>query len=214
MNFNDMPGSFVVLISCLHISSWDTIAGGFSAVTSVGVSRTYFVFWYCIGALLFMKIITSFFISAFVLKLGRDYSDSRLSQLGFDRKGAGSNSLQIEKKAVITLKSAHLDEPLIPQSDVSAAVNGVLSAVDGNATVLTPQEKKRLFDLSLRYSIAVDSMRHLRDLLREESNVEGRDIAVTGNKQIRRYSVDFQNTHLTGEDMEEIVTRMMSRDHS
>lgn len=216
LNFNDMTGSFVLLITCLHVSSWDTIAGGFSAVTNSSTSRAFFTAWYCVGVLLLMKVITSFFISAFVLRLGGEGTFSAGSNLP-----SASNQINLRKRAVL---SATLAEPLLDggsgpepesqsQTDYGSqrSLHTMQSVID---KAETPQQQKLLSELSLRYSRTIDSVRHLQDLLHDEnSSREGEGPRVKRQKKRkvarRTYSVNFSHTHgLKPEDMESIVSRM------
>jgi hypothetical protein len=228
-----MASSFVLLICCLHVSSWDTIAGGLSSVTNTNTSRTYFVMWYCIGVLLLMKVITSFFISAFVLKLGTDQnfdmqrgkSDRHVND---DDNGPADDidkvALQVKKKTIISLgvtpsqtSSSLLQDLLV--DDGQNRENGETGEAPylperASAVVekAAPQDKKRLSELSVRYFLAVGSMLHLRELLRENGENQGRqgeNSALSNRTSGRRYAVNFENTRaLTAEDMGAIVSRM------
>jgi hypothetical protein len=217
LNFNDMAGSFVVLVACLHVSSWDTIAGGFSAVTSTVISRVYFTAWYCVGVLLLMKVITSFFISAFVLRLGGEGSVAASTDTA-GNNGASHTQMQLRKRAVL---SATLAEPLLDESEHTQSqsqsqppsqhhqLHTMQSVID---KAESPQQQKYLSELSLRYSRTIDSVRHLRALLHDEDTAgESRDNNKRKRKKLARrtFSVNFSHAHgLKPEDMEGIVSRM------
>jgi len=45
LNFNDYASGFVTLFCALHVSDWDVITSGFSAVTSDANGRVFFSSW-------------------------------------------------------------------------------------------------------------------------------------------------------------------------
>jgi hypothetical protein len=65
LNFNDYPGAFITLFSCLHVSDFDVITNGFVAVTSK-YSRIYFTFWYVLGTLLMLNVLKSLALVGFL----------------------------------------------------------------------------------------------------------------------------------------------------
>ena len=70
LNFNDFASAYITLFSCLHVSDFDVIAGGFTAVTDLW-TRLYFLMWYIIGTLLILNILKSFFLADFMLIVDR-----------------------------------------------------------------------------------------------------------------------------------------------
>jgi hypothetical protein len=66
LNFNDFISAFVTLFVCLHVSDFDVISTGFTAVTT-NAAKLFFVAWYIVGVLLMLNILKSFFLGEFLL---------------------------------------------------------------------------------------------------------------------------------------------------
>ena len=67
LNFNTIPSALVTLICLLHVSGWDVVCDGLVSVTSKA-TRLFFSGWYLVGVLFMMNIVTSVFISAFLVE--------------------------------------------------------------------------------------------------------------------------------------------------
>lgn len=67
LNFNDIPSGLMTLVCVLHISDWDVITEGFTAAVGNKYPRIYFTSWYCIGVLLLLNIVKSFFMRGFFI---------------------------------------------------------------------------------------------------------------------------------------------------
>jgi hypothetical protein len=189
INFNDLLNSFVLLFTCLHVSGWDTISSGFSAVTNEITGRLYFALWYCIGVLLLMNVITSFFISAFILKINSwnfggtspgaaatgGGTTSPIVSTSASASGAaasaalpsGSGSGEDGQKPflrtnVLSIKQSSLDETILeyPADDYSDDLS-----ISRNSFQMiidnskSKKEKRYLSTLSLRYSSAINNER-------------------------------------------------------
>ncbi|CAM9517787.1 unnamed protein product, partial [Ectocarpus fasciculatus] len=65
LNFNDVPSGMMTLVCILHVSDWDIISEGFTAAVGNKYPRIFFTAWYCVGVLLLLNIVKSFFMRGF-----------------------------------------------------------------------------------------------------------------------------------------------------
>jgi hypothetical protein len=168
----------------LHVSGWDVIASGFSAVTTEATGRVYFALWYCVGVLLLMNVITSFFISAFILKIdslniGREVTIMRASSSSKQRddmlspspttgeeKPKNCQHQTFHRTNVLSIKQSTLDETALqyPTDDREGDLEGDRAVPKNSFQLIIEQaksskEKRLLSTLSLRYSSAINNER-------------------------------------------------------
>jgi len=71
LNFNDIPSGLVVLLVCLLNNNFHVIEKGFETSFSNEFSRVFtrlfFVFWYLVGVLLFMNLVTGYVVHEVVI---------------------------------------------------------------------------------------------------------------------------------------------------
>lgn len=104
LNFNDIVSGIVTLISCLHVSDFDVIADGFVAVTS-DYAKIFFAVWYCIGVLLLLNVVKSFFLSGFLSKISGRFKAKPKKNLASDRM---SGSMLEKDARFLTVSSDQL----------------------------------------------------------------------------------------------------------
>ena len=216
LNFNDLPNGFVLLFTCIHVSGWDTISSGFSAVTNEFTGRIYFSLWYIVGVLLLMNVITSFFISAFILKINswnfggnsETASASSSSPSGDDNPPASKPFLRTN---VLSIKQSSLDETALEyptddyHNDLSFSRNSFQMIIDNSKTA---KEKRYLSNLSLRYSSAINNERfsEVKSLLTSAAAGPGNS---SGSYRIN-FIVDAENVRdLSDGELMVIIHRMM-----
>lgn len=66
INCNDFLSAVMMLCIAIHVSDFNVLATGFVAVTDK-YSRLYFLVWYCVGVLLMLNIVKSFFLGEFLV---------------------------------------------------------------------------------------------------------------------------------------------------
>lgn len=223
-----MINSFVTLFTCLHVSGWDVIASGFSSVTNNFIGRVYFSMWYCIGVLLLMNILTSFFISEFILKLGthdminnsdntnqnnsgnNNTNDSTINVniINDDKlyKHSKSNTdNQFLRRNILTIKQSSLDETILEYPD-----NDYIEDKNRNSMQMiineakSNKEKKKLQYLSTRYSGALKNVRisEVKSIL-AATNIQSSETR-------KNFIIDCENVRdLTDEELRTIMKRMI-----
>jgi len=68
LNFNDMGSSMLVMTQVLVVNQFDTVVGGFVAVTSKW-ARLYFTFFYLLGVLLILNIVIAVMLDSFITSM-------------------------------------------------------------------------------------------------------------------------------------------------
>lgn len=213
-----MPNSFVLLFTCLHVSGWDTITTGFTAVTNDILGRIYFALWYCIGVLLLMNIITSFFITAFIMKINTMNIDGSSSLTIVKATAAASasgsataaattttltsqdnsNKKLFSRTNVVSIQQSALDETILEYPDTTSGDDTSTTTNNSFQTIInqasTNKEKKLLRNLSLRYSSAINNERisEVRSLLTSAADTgTSTGTAPTSASNPRNYRKNF-----------------------
>lgn len=65
LNFNDMPSGMATTFVLLHVNNMHVTVSGFVAATSQW-AEVFFAFWYAVGVLLLLNVITAFVVSEFI----------------------------------------------------------------------------------------------------------------------------------------------------
>jgi hypothetical protein len=182
-NFNDFANSFVVLFCVLHVSGWDVYADGFASVTSKLSGRSFLSLWYCFGVLLFMNVITAFFMCEFIVSVGSESSPTSSKKATYNPK----NMLVLQEQSIRRIIGSRLTD--VGADDMSMNERENLS---------------HLLHISLRYSFTVNSWQQAstRELL-----IAARQSDTAGV----RFQVRTENVHhLDKDELAGVITRMRS----
>ena len=206
-------------------------------MTTKLTARTYFSIWYCVGVLLLMNILTSFFISGFILKIGEhnvlsDPNSPHSSKINTEpikeptrdilqqqeqQTLRSKSDSQFIRRNILTVEQSSLDETMLeyPQDDEQEdehrnSIQMIIDSAKSNG------EKKKLQYLSERYSVALKNERvsEVKSLLTSATSTRktSRVQALTSSSSDKRknFIVDCQNVRdLSDQELMNIMQRMM-----